>query len=179
MFELGHKKFVHMAITIGLLGLPCLSATKYSVTGLLIESSPGAKSSALISPETVQGCYELGILQWRPGMPGEDAVFMTPPRRIQLLAEPGTQGWEKDHYPVRPAPGFPASIHRASFWTPTGSNTIEIVWTTGFSGVTMKLKLEGETLKGKAKAFWDFPRSGQSAHIVAPKIDCNKASDSH
>src|SRR5215813_12236392 len=59
-----------------------------------------------LNPENVQGCYELALAPWRPNLNlGEDSVFITPPSRIQLFAEKGTQGWESEGYLVKPAPG--------------------------------------------------------------------------
>ena len=105
---------------------------------------------------------------------GEYIVFIAPPHRIQLFAERGTKGWEADGYIVKPAPGVKASIHRGSYWVPKGPQSIEIVWTTGFSGLGMGLKLEGDDLRGKAKTFWDFDRKEQTADVVARKVDCQK-----
>ena len=134
--------------------------------------SKAASHSTPISPEAVHGCYEIGKLEWHPKFEGEDLVFITPPERIQILAERGTFGREKDEYLVRPAPGFPNSIHRYSFWRPTGSHSLEIVWSTGLSGLTMRLKVDRDTLKGKAKPFWDFPSRGPTARVLAHKVDC-------
>ena len=133
----------------------------------------GPTEPQLIKPEALQGCYELGTLSWRPDLGiGEDKEFITPPARIKISAERGTVGFEKNGYLVRPAPGVPRSIHRASYWIPKGPNALELVWTTGLSGLYMRLKFGGETLRGKATSFWDFPRRKQSATIVAHKVDC-------
>jgi hypothetical protein len=127
----------------------------------------------LAEPENIQGCYELTLSAWRPNLNlGEDAVFLTPPHRIQLFAERGTQGWESGGYVVKPAPGAEASIHRGSYWLPKSSHSIEIVWTTGFSGLVMALKIEGADLRGEAKSFWDFPRGRQTAAVAARKVEC-------
>jgi len=131
--------------------------------------------SDLIKPEAIRGCYELGELNWRPSLSlGEDKEFITPPSRIQLLDEHGSQGFETNGYLVRPAPRISPTIHRASYWVPKGPKTIEIVWTTGLSGLTMTLDLEGETLEGKAKTHWDFPRRSQTAKVTAHKVECGK-----
>jgi hypothetical protein len=133
----------------------------------------------LVKPENIQGCYELTLSAWRPNLNlGEDAVFVTPPRRIQLFAERGTQGWESEGYVVKPAPGVKPSIHRGSYWLPKSSQSIEIVWTTGFSGLTMILKIEGTDLHGEAQSFWDFPRRQQKADVVARKVECQSATTS-
>src|SRR5882724_4574997 len=73
----------------------------------------------LVKPENIQGCYELTLSAWRPNLTlGEDAVFVTPPHRIQLFAERGTQGWESEGHVVKPAPGVAPSLHRGSYWSP-------------------------------------------------------------
>jgi hypothetical protein len=105
---------------------------------------------------------------------GEDLEFVTPPSRIQILAEHGSKGFESNGYLVRAAPGVSRSIHRASYWIPKGPNTIEVIWTTGFSGLFMHLDLENESLRGKAATFWDFTRRKQTANVVAHKVDCGK-----
>lgn len=140
------------------------------------ELSKAASHSIRISPEAIQGCYEVGKLEWHPKFEGDDAVFITPPERIQLLAERGTQGFEKDQYLVRPAPGFPKSIHRYSYWRPKRPHSLEIVWSTGLSGLRMSLKVDRDTLKGKARTFWDFPSWGApSARVLAHKVDCSSS----
>lgn len=127
----------------------------------------------LVEPEKIQGCYELTLSAWRPNLSlGEDAIFLTPPHRIQLFAERGTQGWESEGYVVKPAPGEEPSIHRGSYWLSKSSHSIEIVWTTGFSGLVMGLKIEGTDLRGEAKSFWDFPRGRQTAQVTARKVEC-------
>ena len=168
---MSHLKRDRPVLLIGLSGLFCvgvISAPRQSV-----EQKTEQKESKSVKPEAIQGCYELGALSWKPALKlGEDEVFITPPQRIQLLAEPGSVGFEKNGYLVRPAPGFPKSIHRASYWESTGPRTIEVVFTTGFSGLLMKLKVEGETLRGEAKTHWDFPRRKQTAQVNARKTEC-------
>jgi len=161
------------AVLISLLALFCIGLS--SAPKRLAGESLQDRESKFIKPEIIQGCHELGTLNWRPDLKlGEDAEFITPPRRIQILAEHGSKGFEQDGYLVRPAPGVHRSIHRASYWVPEGPKAIEVVWTTGFSGLTMRLNLEGETLRGKATTFWDFPRREQTAEVVAHKVDCGK-----
>jgi len=127
----------------------------------------------LVEPENIQGCYELTLSAWRPNLNlGEDAVFLTPPHRIQLFAERGTQGWESEGYVVKAAPGAEPSIHRGSYWLPKSPHSIDIIWTTGFSGLVMGLKIEGTDLRGEAKSFWDFPRGRQTAEVTARKVEC-------
>lgn len=155
---------------IGLLGL--LSIGVGSMPRPQADQIPNDKD--LIKPEAIQGCYDFGTLNWRPDLKldKDEAVFITPPQRIELLAERGSQGREKNGYLVRPAPGVPQSVHRSTYWMPIGPKKIEIVFITGTSGLEMQLTAQGETLKGKAKTFWDFLRRRQTAQIIARKINC-------
>jgi hypothetical protein len=178
--KMSHKKFLQRAVAIALLGFPFTRSGKGFSAQELLPVHREHKQPQVISPETVQGCYELGLLKWQPDLNlGEDAKFIIPPERIQLLAERGTNNFEARGYLVRPAPGVPPSIHRSSYWKPVGPDKIEVVWGEPFSGVIMKLRFKDGTLKGKAQTFWDFLRRGQTAKIIAPKIDCNQAGASH
>lgn len=139
--------------------------------------SPDAKPPGFVRPDTINGCYDLTLSAWRPKLNiGEDAVFITPPARVQLLAERGTRGWEAEGFIARPAPGVPPSIHSGSYWLPTGPRSIKIVWTTGFSGLQMNLTLETADLRGTAGSFWDFDRERQTADVVAQRVDCSEKS---
>ncbi len=166
-------KRITIAVVVGLFSLWSCSARNGTVQDRPDGRDSDQEKSQLIKREAVQGCYEFETLIWRPDLRlGEDKEFITPPPRIQIFAEHGTVGFEQDGYLLRPAPGVPRSIHRGSYWVPKGPNTIEAVWTTGFSGLFMRLSIEGETLRGKATTFWDFPRRKQTADVVAHKVDC-------
>jgi hypothetical protein len=130
----------------------------------------------LVSPEAVQGCYALTLSPWFPPMRlGDDEQLITPPPRIQLLAEKGTEGPESRGYLVRAAPGTPPSIHSSMYWLPKGTKTLEITFTDGFSGLVMGLKTsDAETLHGKATTFWDFDRKKQIAEVTAQRVPCGK-----
>jgi hypothetical protein len=151
-----------------------------SVALVLVLLSPTASpqkgkkdESRNMKPEDVQGCYDLTLSEWKPNLHlGEDAEFITPPRRIELFAKRGTKGFEKGEYLVRPGPGVTPSIHRASYWRPKGNHSIEIVWTTGFSGLVIGLTQEKNGFKGQAKSFWDFGRPTQTADVVALRVEC-------
>src|SRR5215470_3609116 len=124
-----------------------------------------------LTPESVQGCYELSLAKWSPDL-GEDSVFATPPKRINLLGEKGSNYFESKGYLLRPAPGEQPSIHRSAYWRLEGTDKLILVWTTGFSGVEVDLHRQGDTLVGVAEPFWDFPRRGRKSKAVAQRIPC-------
>jgi hypothetical protein len=143
------------------------------------DATPPAGSKAndrLLNPEAVQGCYDLTLSPWFPPMRlGDDEALITPPQRIQLLLEKGTEEPESRGYLVRPAPGATPSIHSSMYWVPKSSKALEITFTDGFSGLVMGLKTsDAETLHGKAMTFWDFDRKRQAAEVMAHRVPCGK-----
>jgi hypothetical protein len=139
-------------------------------------SASSKQNEKSVSPEALQGCYELKMSPWFPEMRlGDDEEFITPPARIQLFTEKGTDGAESNGYLVRPAPGAQPSVHRATYWVPKGRRGLEIVFTTGLSGLVMSLKTaDAETLHGRATTFWDFDRRKQVAEVMAHRVPCGK-----
>jgi hypothetical protein len=103
---------------------------------------------------------------------GEDTIFSTPPGRIELQAHRGTRSFERRGWIVRPARGTERSVHSFSFFTVTSSDSIQVVWTTGFSGLTMDLAAARDTLRGQAHTFWDFGRPSQSADATLIRVSC-------
>jgi len=135
--------------------------------------SPGAVPVVHNLVESVVGCWQVSIGRWEPNMSiGEDTIFSWPPRSIELQAVKGTRTFEDHGWLVRPAPGVRPSVHDFSFFETRGSDSIDVVWTTGFSGLTMRLGRVGDTLRGQARTFWDFPRTAQTAEVLLARISC-------
>jgi hypothetical protein len=161
-----------------LVGCAVAVATSESPGQPQIPQAQPSDKPDLVSPDAIEGCYDLTLSPWRPNLNiGEDAAFITPPRRVQLLAEHGARGWEAEGFIARSAPGVPPSIHSGSYWLPTGPRSIKIVWTTGFSGLQMNLTLNSRGLRGTAGSFWDFDRERQTADVVAHRVDCRDKSE--
>lgn len=141
--------------------------------------SPVNNTQETLDPASVQGCYELTLSAWRPTLNlGDDERELTPPSKIQLFGVRGSKGWETAGYVVKPAPGVEDAVHRESYWNPKGPRSIEIVWTSGFSGIVMSLKVDAAGLSGQAKSFSDSDRQQiQTADVVARKLDCTAPDD--
>jgi hypothetical protein len=126
--------------------------------------------------DSFAGCYELTLGRWWPWGFGSDDTFFTPPRRIKLLTEPGTKGWEEKGLLLRALPDpAPTRTGRRgpSYWNVLSPNQIELTWTDGFTGITIKLNRTGNELRG-----WVHPHSDaamfihHSAHVTARLIYC-------
>ena len=112
------------------------------------------------------GCYNLALGRWWPWGLGEDAHFFTPPNRIRLLPTHGSEGFEKNGLLVRAIPmpnGARAGRGGPAYWNAKSARQIEIVWTDGFTGVTLKLEKDKNELKGWAHPVTDAP-------FVVPRI---------
>lgn len=118
------------------------------------------------------GCYELMLSPWLPDMNlGNDEIYITLPKKIELQRQQGKSGFEKGKLLLRPVSGTQGSIHQISWWE-RKKNELYLVWTTGRSGLTMHLHPSGSDLRGYAESFWDFSRATQRSEVLARSISC-------
>jgi hypothetical protein len=121
----------------------------------------------------VVGCWELRMGAWSPAlMLGADERIITPPSRVLIDSTIGTRPYERRNLLLRPAPGAAPSVHRYSWWNMGRADSIQLRWTTGFSGVNMSLAHEGDTLRGVAETTWDFDRQVQQADVTMWRVRC-------
>jgi hypothetical protein len=122
------------------------------------------------------GCYELTMGRWWPWAFGEDTKFVTPPSLFELLSVHGKEGFEKDGFIIRAIPASSAGSagrKRASFWEIKPSGEINLIWTDGFTGVTLQVERHGNELRGWAAPHFDAPTLvPRRAHVIARKIPC-------
>jgi hypothetical protein len=128
---------------------------------------------------TFTGCYQLVPGRWWPWSFGEDTVYVTPPARIELLSKPGTEGFEKYGLIIRaitPPPMPHPTVHPvSSYWQIESTNRVDLVWTNGFSGVTLKLEKHGTELRGWAHPHFDFPTLiPRFQRATAKRIACER-----
>lgn len=138
--------------------------------------TPTPLATPLAKWPDVVGCWELRMGAWRPAlMLGADERIITPPARILIDSTIGTRPYERRNLLLRPAPGATPSVHRYSWWNMGRADSIELRWTTGFSGVNMSLEHEGDTLRGVAETTWDFDRQVQTANVTMWRVPCDAA----
>jgi hypothetical protein len=117
------------------------------------------------------GCYELQLSQWTPALSlGADVKFITPPLRVELTTTPDRL-WDEHGLKVTAAEGPKPPVHNRPYWT-SDAKHVHIVWTTGYSGLTMDLESRGADLVGTAHTFWDFSRPQQTSQVVATRVSC-------
>jgi len=125
------------------------------------------------------GCYQVQLGRWWPWSFGEDTVFVTPPNRIRLLAQRGTEGFEDNAFIIRVLPPEKQAVHGIrrvwSYWTVKSTKDVDLVWTDSLTGVVLKLHKRGNDLRGSAHPHFDFPTFiPRTAHVKARKMPCEE-----
>ena len=142
---------------------------------LALTSQSLAQGSEKPTAAQVSGCYQLQIGAWQPALKlDRDVEFITPPDRVNLKLDAAEHSWRKVGLLVRQAPGSRGSIHTSGEWSVSKNVRVEILWSTGFSGLTMELANAPGGLHGSAKTFWDFPRPTQRATVEAKRVSCSE-----
>lgn len=155
-----------------------LSVCSVAIVLLLVAWSPRADKPAsspakkdTMSPTSFVGCYEVRMGRWWPWGFGKDTGFVTPPGRVQLLAEPGKEGFEKYGFLIRQLPS--KGRGGPTYWRIEPNHKVDLVWTDGFTSVTLSLERHGNTLRGWAHPHFDMFRFiPRIAHVIAHRIAC-------
>ena len=138
-----------------------------------VQVAPVAPTPLANWPKVV-GCWELRMDPWAPTlMLGADERIITPPSRVLIDSTVGTRPYERRNLLLRPAPGAAPSVHRYSWWNMGRGDSVQLRWTTGFSGVNMSLAYERDTLRGFAHTEWDFERQKQEAEVKLWRVSCD------
>jgi hypothetical protein len=119
------------------------------------------------------GCYELRLGRWWPWGFGKENAYVTPPSRIQLITERGAQGFEQDGYLIRPMKSPMTGRGGPSYWQVKSDEKIDLIWTDGFTGVTLEMEKHGNELSGRAHPHFDaVPLIPRTAKVTAQRIAC-------
>jgi hypothetical protein len=125
--------------------------------------------------EAFAGCYRLELGRWSRLwiFPATPLAGQIPPAEFQLSSRPVDL---PNRFRISPNTTIHGAPSRLDSWTVTSgqSNTVDITWTDGFTGVSLHLKSETGRLRGFATAYSDasgllpFP----SARAVAFRVAC-------
>jgi len=152
-----------------------------SFSAVLSAGQIDAASQALSKREVASytGCYQLTLGRWWPWGFGGDTKFVTPPNRVELSADVGTWGFEKNELLIRAIPAGSTQKNdvvgrpRASFWKVQPSNRVNLFWTDGLTGVTLNLVKQGNELTGWAHPHFDaVPLIPRIARVKAKTAPC-------
>lgn len=140
---------------------------------------PGQTSDSLALIRRVAGCYRL-TLSPSPGWRAQ--ASQTPPERFRLDSMMRRDSLphvlrSELHLGVEPRVLESRSLMEAS-WHLIGRDSIQVAWSTGFSGVILRLRIQPDELVGRARTFVDLiPPPGAppepDASVVARRVSCD------
>jgi hypothetical protein len=134
-----------------------------------IEASTG--SEPLASTSHFLGCYGLTVGRWWPWSFGDDPKNVTPPSRIELLPERGTERFTPNGNAIRILPSAKKSAW--CYWQQHSDQQFDLVCNDGFTGVTVKFTESDGQLRGWAHPHFDsgtfIPRI---ARVSARRTKC-------
>jgi hypothetical protein len=130
---------LHISVLVRLLTLPVL----------------GTSAVAQVqSPANLAGCYSLTLGTWSPPLRHASAS-QTPPRHLRLDTVPAVRSRPQDSlWAVHPSTLVARGRWPAS-WRLRAADSALVVWSTGFSGVRLHLRIFGDSLRGEAATFSD------------------------
>lgn len=154
-----------------------LSAPSVRAQNAGLESSDGrlvSTNEALRmrdSVASVAGCYTLRMSAW--SIPH---ISVRLPGVIQLKADSavGSEGalspdLDRGSVKHRPMPGYPQ-------WKRVGTDVVVLGWSDGFSGVTARMQIRGDTLRGVARTFSDDQSApSAAAGVNAMRVSCSSS----
>ena len=116
----------------------CRQQVPHYSDALMPQQQPHAETAAETQvAASFAGCYELRLGRWWPWGFGKENAYVTPPSRIQLITERGAQGFEQDGYLIRPMKSPTTGRGGPSYWQVKSDEKIDLIWTDGFTGVTL------------------------------------------
>jgi hypothetical protein len=148
--------------TLGTLALLCADLARF----------PTAAGQAATPAALAGVCYDLSLGPWRPRpLAGPDSIYIAPPSRVRFDTVRSERS--PDRFALATPPGALPSVHRYAWWRPVDGDRVELLWSTGYSGLRMTLGGAQGELRGEARAFWDFPSDPLTADAVARRVACD------
>lgn len=113
-------------------------------------------------------CFNVSLGAWAPDLPEPLPPL---PTMIRLTDSLGVDGLESGRKQVLPVPAENSS-YRWAWWEQSSRDSLRVVFSTGFTGVTLLLARWGDDFEGAAAAFFDFTSDTPSATARLTRTDC-------
>lgn len=129
---------------------------------VLMPTSAELAAQSKPSAAAIAGCYRLILDTWSPPLRAQDwPASQTPPSEFQLDTTIVSLWLPRDTvWAVQPTVLVSRSRMPAS-WRYVGTDSVAIVWSTGFTGVDLRLQIVRDTLRGQARTFHDAHVEGE------------------
>lgn len=115
------------------------------------------------------GCYSVTLGTWSAELPEQ---LPPPPARLQLSDSLGTAVLENGRRVVRSMPPGSIKAYPFQFWEPREQGDVLVIFSNGFTGMTMDLAPAAAGLSGTARGFFDFGTFDVSAPVQLARVSC-------
>lgn len=124
---------------------------------------------------TLASCYDLAIGPWPDGSHIEgDSLTFAPPPRVMMDTLSTYRGPVSAGMVLREAPGTIPSVHPFSYWQ-LNRDSVDLVWSTGFAGLSARLAISADSLHGIVRTFSDaLHLPPLEARITALPVRCDE-----
>ncbi len=116
------------------------------------------------------GCYSLTLGTWSAELP---EPLPEPPGKLQLTDSLGTIVLENGRRVVRSMPAGSIKAYPFQFWEPREQGDVLVIFSNGFTGMTMDLAPAVGGLSGTARAFFDFGTFDVRASVQLARASCS------
>jgi hypothetical protein len=130
--------------------------------------SSSCSETEVVAPSPL-ACYTVTLGAWSSALPEE---LPPPPSAVQLTDSLGTQVLENGRRVVRSMPRGTVKSYPFQYWVPREEGDVLIVFSNGFTGMTMDLSPAGVNLSGTARAFFDFGSYDLTAPVQLQRGSC-------
>lgn len=128
----------------------------------------GCRTEPTTAPAPL-GCYSLTLGAWSAELP---EPLPPPPAQLQLTDSLGTTVLENGRRVVRSMPAGSVKAYPFQFWEPREQGDVLVIFSNGFTGMTMDLAPVPAGLSGTARAFFDFGTFDVSASVQLTRASC-------
>ena len=141
---------------------------KHSLFIFVVILVSACDESPITAPSPL-ACYTLSLGTWSDGLP---EPLPPPPSSLQLTDSLGTSVLENGRRIVRSMPAGSVKAYPFQYWTPREEGDVFVVFSNGFTGMTLDLAPEGDDLHGTARAFFDFGTFDLTAPVQLTRRAC-------
>jgi hypothetical protein len=114
-------------------------------------------------------CYTLSLGAWNTALP---EPLPPPPNALQLTDSLGTQVLENGRRVVRNMPAGSTKSYPFQYWVPREQGDLLLVFSNGFTGMTIDLTPTGANFSGTARGFFDFGSFDVTAPVQMQRTAC-------
>src|SRR5262245_27634952 len=135
------------------------------------ETRGGRPNAAAAWPN---GCYTFRLGPWEPDLglnAQNDGWFLIPPDTIQVSITTGPAGFDTSIV-VQSRSGTGLPIDADGYRRASDAISFHLFFSTGLSGFSVLVSGGRDSLTGRARSLWDFPRTHQTAPVVLKPVPC-------